>query len=40
MKISLAIALFIVLAACDQLVPIQKNGYGFTVGDQYGKLQI
>lgn len=40
MKISIVLALVVVLVTCDQLVPIQKNGYGFTVGDQYGKLQI
>jgi hypothetical protein len=34
------LATILLLASCDQLVPIQKNGYGFTVGDPNGKLQI
>jgi hypothetical protein len=40
MKTQLILALLSILIACDQLVPIQKNGYGFTVGDPNGKLQI
>lgn len=40
MKAGLLLALIIILASCDQLIPIQKNGYGFTIGDPYGKLHI
>ncbi len=40
MKISIVLLLLVALVTCDQLVPIQKNGYGFTIGDQNGKLQI
>jgi hypothetical protein len=40
MKAGLLLALILILVSCDQLVPIQKNGYGFTIGDPYGKLHI
>lgn len=40
MKTTLILAVVLFLVACDQLIPIQKGGYGFTVGDSYGKLQI
>jgi|LakMenEpi03Aug12_release.lakeMendotaPanAssembly.Ray.scaffolds.fasta_scaffold1502837_1 hypothetical protein len=40
MRIGLLLALIFILTTCDQLVPIQKNGYGFTIGDPNGKLQI
>ena len=40
MKAGLLLAIILILASCDQLVPIQKNGYGFTIGDPYGKLHI
>jgi hypothetical protein len=28
------------LVACDQLVPLSKEGYGYSVGDPQGILQI
>jgi hypothetical protein len=40
MKTTLILAAIVLLVACDQLIPIQKNGYGFTVGDPHGRLQI
>jgi len=30
----------VILVSCDQLVPISKTGYGFSVGDTEPKLQI
>jgi hypothetical protein len=30
----------VLIAACDQLVPLSKDGYGYSVGDPQGKLQI
>lgn len=40
MKTLILIATILVLSSCDQLVPIFKNGYGYSVGDPYGKLHI
>ncbi len=40
MKNIVILAAILLLASCDQLIPIQKNGYGFTIGDPNGKLQI
>ena len=40
MKNLIILATLLLLTTCDQLIPIQKGGYGFTVGDPNGKLQI
>jgi hypothetical protein len=40
MKNILILTAVLLLVSCDQLIPIQKNGYGFTVGDPSGKLHI
>lgn len=36
----LCILAMVVLVSCDQLVPIYKNGYGFSIGDTQPKLHI
>ena len=33
MKFVLILAAILLLAHCDQLIPIPKGGYGFSVGD-------
>lgn len=40
MRSAYFLLLLVALATADQLIPIQKSGYGFTVGDSTGKLHI
>jgi hypothetical protein len=36
----LCVLAIVLMVSCDQLVPIYKNGYGFSLGDTQPKLQI
>lgn len=40
MKAIIGILSILVLVACDQLIPIPKTPYGFSIGDPNGSLHI
>ena len=40
MKAILTLLAVLLFVGCDQLIPIPKTPYGFSIGDPYGTLHI